>query len=55
MKHIKKLFAVSFIFAGLVSLGGCDLARMGGSDDDCHINSNYEITCGEFDPGLTQN
>lgn len=55
MQHIKKLFAVSFVFAGLVSVGGCDVAKFGGGNGDCHINGNYEITCGDFDPGLKPN
>ena len=54
MKHIKKLFAVTFVFAGIVSMNGCDSAAFFGGED-CFVNSNYEIECGEFDPGLTQN
>jgi hypothetical protein len=56
MKHIHEIFAATFVFAGLLVSTGCDMARFApGQDDDCHINSDYEIECGGFDPGLTQN
>lgn len=46
---MKKVFAALMMVAMAASVTACDRAF----NEDCYVNSNYEIECDPFDPDLT--
>lgn len=46
---MKRLFAALVMVVAASASTGCD---KGFANEDCYVNSNYEIKCEPFDPGL---